>query len=557
MMEKLTTTITSFGVPSRRQGKVAFAIGCWVICALVFAYLYHVVGMAATAVGILPVIVMGWFFGVRAGLFGSLLLTLLMPEFVTMVGDDGWNLFVHQGLPGFAVTVLSGVVVGWLHNLSERLRQQIAERERAEEALRQLNDELELRIEEQTAELAQANEQLREEIAQRQRAEEAVRRSEALLRSLIESLPQNVFSKDLAGRFTFANQRYCLTEGKTLADILGKTDFDLHPPELAEKYREDDLRIMETGQVFKTVEEHQPIGGEKFYVQVIKTPLYDAAGQVAGVLGVFWDVTAQKRAEEALQTYAAELERSNRELKNFLYVASHDLQEPLRKVRAFGDRLQAKYGAVLDAQGCDYLERMQNAAARMQDSINALLVYSRVTTRAQPFEKVNLAAMVPEVVSGFKAQVEGLGGRVEVGDLPVIEADPNQMRQLLQHLVSNALKFHREEEPPLVRIHARAIDREPEDRLPGDEWYQIIVQDNGIGFEEKYVERIFQPFQRLHGRGQYEGPGMGLAICRKIVERHRGTITAKSAPGQGATFIITLPARQPVKEAAFNTMVKR
>lgn len=556
MMEKLAA-ITDFGVPFHRQGKVAFAVGCWVICALVFACLYHVVGMAATAVGILPVIVMGWLFGVRAGLFSSLLLVLLIPMYITVIGNDGWHLFLQEGLPGFAVTVLTGVMVGWLRELSEKLKQQIAERGRAEETLRHLNDELELRIKERTAELAQANEQLREEIAQRQRAEEAVHRSEALLRSLVESLPQNVFSKDLAGRFTFANQRYCLTEGKALADILGKTDFDLHPPELARKYREDDLRIMETEQVFETVEEHQPIGGEKFYVQVIKTPLYDAAGQVVGILGVFWDVTVQKRAEEALQTYATELERSNQELQNFLYVASHDLQEPLRKVQAFGDRLQAKYGAMLDAQGRDYLERMQNAAARMQDSLNALLAYSRVTTRAQPFEEVNLATIVPEVMSGFRAQMERLGGQAEVGNLPVIEADPNQMRQLLQHLVSNALKFHREDEPPLVRIHARAVDHEQGDGLPEDKWYQIIVQDNGIGFEEKYVERIFQPFQRLHGRGQYEGPGMGLAICRKIVERHGGAITAKSAPGQGATFIITLPARQPVKETAFNTMVKR
>ena len=555
-MEKLAA-ITDFGVPFHRQGKVAFAVGCWVICALVFACLYHVVGMAATAVGILPVIVMGWLFGVRAGLFSSLLLVLLIPMYITVIGNNGWHLFLQEGLPGFAVTVLTGVMVGWLHELSEKLKQQIAERERAEETLRHLNDELGLRIKERTTELAQANELLRQEITQRQRAEEAVRRSEALLRSLVESLPQNVFSKDLAGRFTFANQRYCLTEGKTLADILGKTDFDLHPPELARKYREDDLRIMETGQVCETVEERQPIGGEKFCVQVIKTPIYDAAGQVAGILGVFWDITERKRAEAALRTYATELERSNQELQNFLSVASHDLQEPLRKVRAFGDRLQAKYGAVLDAQGRDYLERMQNAAERMQDSLNALLTYSRVTTRAQPFEKVNLATIVPEVMSGFRTQMERLGGQAEVGDLPVIEADPSQMRQLLQHLVSNALKFHREDEPPLVRIHARAVDHEQEDGLPGDKWYQIIVQDNGIGFEEKYVERIFQPFQRLHGRGQYEGSGMGLAICRKIVERHGGAITAKSAPGQGATFIITLPARQPVKETAFNTMVKR
>jgi signal transduction histidine kinase len=274
------------------------------------------------------------------------------------------------------------------------------------------------------------------------------------------------------------------------------------------------------------------------------------------------EIGERKRAQSTLRTYADRLERSNRELEEFAYVASHDLQEPLRKVHAFGDRLQARYGQVLDEQGRDYLERMQQAAQRMQSLINGLLTYSRVTTRALPFVPVDLGQVVREVLSDLEVRIEQVNGRVEVGDLPTIDADPTQMRQLFQNLIGNALKFHRPEEPPLVTISAKLLDAG--DQPPATEQRaaaerravteevaarrcQILVQDNGIGFDPKYLDRIFQVFQRLHGRGEYEGTGIGLATCRKIVNRHRGSITATSTPGQGATFIVTLPLEQPAE----------
>jgi signal transduction histidine kinase len=259
------------------------------------------------------------------------------------------------------------------------------------------------------------------------------------------------------------------------------------------------------------------------------------------------EIAERKRAEEALARQTQELARSNAELEQFAYIASHDLQEPLRKVQAFGDRLKAKYGGVLGDQGRDYLERMRGAAARMQTLINSLLTYSRVTTKARPFAPVDLSKVVQEVLSDLEVRIEQVGGRVEVGDLSAIEADPTQMRQLLQNLIGNALKFHREGETPVVKIHAESLNGRGEGAVgvcPGDGLCQIIVEDNGIGFDEKYVERIFQIFQRLHGRSEYEGTGIGLATCRKIVERHGGSITAKSTPGQGATFIVTLPIEQ-------------
>ena len=231
------------------------------------------------------------------------------------------------------------------------------------------------------------------------------------------------------------------------------------------------------------------------------------------------------------------LERSNRELEQFASAASHDLQEPLRKIQAFGDRLQAKFGDQLGQQGNEYLERILSSAGRMRNLIEDLLTFSRISTKAQAPVATDLNAVVQEVLSDLEARVEQTGGRVDVCKLPTVNADPMQMRQLLQNLIANALKFHRPGKPSVVLVRGRhVLDTEAQP------WWEITVQDNGIGFEEIYLDRIFEVFQRLHGRNEYDGTGVGLAICRKIVERHRGHITARSAPGQGSTFVITLPA---------------
>ncbi len=256
---------------------------------------------------------------------------------------------------------------------------------------------------------------------------------------------------------------------------------------------------------------------------------------------------ANDELEERVATRTADLgeaneslRRSNRELEQFASVASHDLQEPLRKIQAFGDRLKTRCSAELGEQGSDYLERMLASAGRMRSLIDALLSYSRVTTKAQPFAPVNLETTASEVVSDLEAQIHRSGGRVELEDLPTLEADPLQMRQLLQNLIGNALKFARPGEAPLVRVKSRPLGPNGSE-IP---LCEVSVSDNGIGFEEVYLDRIFELFQRLHGRQEYEGTGMGLAIVRKIVERHGGSITAKSTPGEGATFLVTLPLRQ-------------
>ncbi len=247
----------------------------------------------------------------------------------------------------------------------------------------------------------------------------------------------------------------------------------------------------------------------------------------------------RKQAEEKLKNFAAKLERSNRELQEFASVASHDLQEPLRKIQAFGDRLKAKCGESLSEAGSDYLARMQSAAVRMQALINDLLTFSRVATKGRPFSPVNLGDVAREVVSDLEVRLEQSGGRVELHEMMTIDADPLQMRQLLQNLIGNALKFYAEGAAPVVRVTCTRESLES-----GAAACVLSVADNGIGFDEKYLDRIFSVFQRLHGRLEYEGTGVGLAVCRRIAERHSGHITARSKPGHGATFIVTLPITQ-------------
>jgi PAS domain S-box-containing protein len=251
------------------------------------------------------------------------------------------------------------------------------------------------------------------------------------------------------------------------------------------------------------------------------------------------EVAERQRAEAELRDFAVRLKDSNQELQDFASIASHDLQEPLRKVRSFGDRLLHQHSASLNDAGRDYLMRMLNSTTRMQTLIDDLLSYSRVTTKARPFRQTNLQTVLSEVLSDLEVRIEQTGGTVVVGELPEIDADATQMRQVFQNLIGNALKFHQQDVAPVVNIKARPLHNESGDILS----WQMEIADNGIGFDEKYLDRIFTIFQRLHGRGQYEGTGIGLAVTKKIIERHHGTITAHSTPGQGATFIITLPAR--------------
>lgn len=321
-------------------------------------------------------------------------------------------------------------------------------------------------------------------------------------------------------------------------------------------------RLLEFKKLLEVEKDFFSKDGEKISVSVSASVLQ---GKKTAAVVVAKDISKRLEDDRKLRQYATKLEQSNRELEDFAYVASHDLQEPLRKVQAFGDRLQRKCADSLNEEGNDYIRRMRDAAGRMQNLINDLLTFSRVSSKAQPFQHVDINKITKEVVSDLEIRIEQTGGIVEIGNLPTIEADPVQMRQLLQNLIGNALKFHRPDDNPVIKIYSDApsmtggsllIDgKEIQTIGNSNQVCKIIIRDNGIGFEEKYLDKIFTVFQRLHGRGEYEGSGIGLAVCRKIVERHGGTITAQSEPNQGATFLVTLPLAQTDME--INTNEKR
>lgn len=249
------------------------------------------------------------------------------------------------------------------------------------------------------------------------------------------------------------------------------------------------------------------------------------------------EVAERRRVEADLRAFARDLERSNRDLQDFAYVASHDLQEPLRKIQAFGDRLGKSAANVLDSQDKDYLARMLDAAGRMRTLISDLLAFSRVATKGQPFEEVDLTGLIDHILGDLEIQIDERNAKIEIGSMPTILADPGQIRQLLQNLIGNAIKFSDNSEQPLIRVQAKKIV------VGQSSMHRISVEDNGIGIDPKYFNRIFGVFQRLHGRGAYAGSGMGLSICRRVVERHGGRISVESEPGKGSRFIVDLPVR--------------
>jgi light-regulated signal transduction histidine kinase (bacteriophytochrome) len=254
--------------------------------------------------------------------------------------------------------------------------------------------------------------------------------------------------------------------------------------------------------------------------------------KIVGRVWSFRDVTDQKIAQQEIEKKTNELARSNQELEQFAYIASHDLQEPLHKIVAFSDLIQELFKGELNEKLLDYIQRMQNAAGRMRGLIDDLLQFACITTQANPFEEIDLNQLMHEVLIDLEQRIVESKGEIRIGKLPKIYADARQMQQLFLNLLSNALKFSKKNEIPKVEMMGES---------EGEKGVNIKVIDNGIGFDEKYLNKAFQPFQRLHVGREYEGSGMGLTLCQKIVERHGGKITVKSKVGKGTEFLVYLP----------------
>ncbi|GAA4401250.1 hypothetical protein GCM10023187_15210 [Nibrella viscosa] len=338
-------------------------------------------------------------------------------------------------------------------------------------------------------------------------------------------------------RYRLVNKAFLEFTQLKQEDVLGKHLTALFPETRETGILDRYKQVVETGspQVF---EQYYPVGTQEFWFTI------SAYRQGDGVVVSFLEISPIKQAQKELERMIEKLQQSNYYLEQFAYVASHDLQEPLRKIQSFGDILLGQYATMLDENGIDLLNRMKSATERMQVLVRDLLAYSRLSTYQAPFRRVSLASLTAEVIGDLDAIIREKKATIDVGMLPDVPGDSLQLRQLLQNLISNALKFSRPGQEPVVHIQAfRPLPEQLPEALRPDEKHCVAVQvvDNGIGFDTKYRERIFQLFQRLNGRSSYSGTGIGLAICKKVAENHGGVILADSTPGQGSTFTVYLP----------------
>lgn len=373
--------------------------------------------------------------------------------------------------------------------------------------------------------------------------------AERVAKAIIEQAAEYIVVCDVDGKVVRASQSALRLAGENPMFKTFSEAFPLIFDESSQSGPSFCVQSVLAGEVFQGLEAtlEDPRAKTTLNLHLSAKPLNIPGDGRLGCVVIMTDVTERKRAEQAVRKYAEQLERSNKDLEDFAFIASHDLQEPLRKIESFGRILVKNYGNCLGKEGYDYVRRMQEAANRMEKMIKDLLAFSRVATQSRPFEPVDLNAIAKNVLSDLESRLVATGGQVEFEELPTIEADPLQMHQLLQNLLSNALKFHRPGEPPQVKVSTRHVQDEGKIAYrPPLPLLEIHVTDNGIGFDMQQLERIFQPFQRLHGRSEFEGSGIGLSICRRIAERHQGSISANSQSGVGSTFIVTLPIKQNI-----------
>lgn len=533
---------------------VSAAVGTWI-----FFEATHILQMteSGTGAGLLPKL-NPWQVVATGSILAGVLISLLLMMVAFHVVNKSWSKQLQ------AVQSEATSASDRLRIQSDHFRVLIAEKSTAEEHLLSIRRGLEGRI----STLTSSNDDMKAELDRLKRTERTMAmQSQTLVASkdvlqihvqvrqqelqklqrqcelILNAAGEGICGIDSAGKITFVNPTAARLMGLEVGKMVGCKETDVFGAlaDIDATTVKKDSVITPSEVILKRA------GGSPFTAEFVRSQILEN-DRVVGRVVLFKDITERKQAAEALVLKADELARSNAELEQFAFVASHDLQEPLRKIRAFGDRLKTKCESVLPEEGADYLGRMQNAAARMQTLIADLLTFSRVISRTDPFVEVDLGQITREVLGDLEVRIEKTGATVTVGDLPKIEADPVHMQQLLQNLIGNALKFQCPDTKPQVRVSGRITRVGDDASCSVEPVCELTVQDNGIGFDEKYLDKIFAVFQRLHNRQEYEGTGIGLAVCRRIVDRHKGSITARSKPGEGATFIVHLPLRAHAKD---------
>jgi PAS domain S-box-containing protein len=413
----------------------------------------------------------------------------------------------------------------------------MSRRKSAEDRLRDLYASLEQTVEERTEQLQQAKQALELKI---QESEQVKQR----LQSIFESAPNGMIVVDQTGTISQANSTAHSIFRYSIGELTSRRIEALVPQQLRTQHQENRNDYARAPGKRMMGDRKDLYGlradGSPVPVEVGLNPV--VGSETGEVVASVIDITLRKDYEKRIEQRTHALERSNKELKEFAFIASHDLREPLRKIVSFSRLLLSDdYGKMTD-EGRTFSLYVVNAAERMRELLDSLLSYSRVTSQARVFVETDLNDTLQVVLSDLQLTIEESQADVDVGELVALTVDPSQIRQLFQNLLSNSLKYQSPDRKPRIRIVGEDINAD---------WYRITLEDNGIGFEPVYSEQVFEVFKRLHSRSDYAGTGMGLAICRKIAERHQGTIRAEGEPGRGTRFIVELP-RRAIEEASYD-----
>ncbi len=423
---------------------------------------------------------------------------------------------------------------------NQRLLQEIAEHKQSAQELVKIKEELEYRVASRTKELRRTNDLLDARIKEQQQVEKALVEINDEFIQIFNSAPDGMHIIDRDFTVIRANRAFMALTGHSSETITGRKCFDVFAGRCCHTHECPLVRILAGAERVEVDAKKVRANGSSFPCVVTATPFRAPSGKLIGIIEVTRDITRWKDTERVLSQAAQDLLLRNQELQDFSHVISHDLQEPLMLIQAFSQRLQANFLVCLAEKGKAYLERIVSSADRMQMLISGLLYYSQIEKESQPFVQVNLNSIIEEVLEDLTIKIEESNAIIFVDDLGAVMADPLQMRQLFQNIIGNSLKYHHLDRVPEIRI----VRTQTPEGVDPDTHLSVSVKDNGIGFKAEYQEKIFEIFQRLHTHQQFKGTGIGLSICKKIVERHHGVISATAVLGLGVEFIITLPLTQ-------------